>query len=353
MIKILHSADWHLDSPLLQRSSEQARQLREAMQSIPGRLADICREEKCDLVLLSGDLFDGPYAADTLHLVQEALYEMAVPVFISPGNHDFIGQDSPWLREQWPENVHIFTHPAIEAVDLPALDACVYGAGFIGMDCDGLLQDFSPTHTERYGLCLLHGDPTQTASPYCPVTAQQVGASGLHYLALGHIHKAGSFLAGNTLCGWPGCPMGRGYDEQGEKGCYIVTVEDCAQIRFLPLDFPRFYDLEIPATQDLHSVLPPAACEDYYRITLTGAAEKPDLSAVYKSFSHIPNLELRDRTVPPTDLWSSAGSDTFEGMYFSLLQQALETADEEGKETIRLAARISRQLLDGQEVVLP
>ena len=353
MIKILHSADWHLDSPMLQRSESQTRLLRSAMASIPGKLAAACRQEQCDLVLLSGDLFDGPYAADSLQQLQQALEEMAVPVFISPGNHDFISPDSPWLRTEWPENVHIFTHPAMEAVDVPELDLCVYGAGFTQMDCPGLLQDFSPTHTERYGVAVLHGDPTQTASPYCPITAQQVEASGLHLLALGHIHKAGSFRAGKTLCTWPGCPMGRGYDEQGEKGYYIITLDQTAEARFVPLDTPRFYDLEVAAEQPLSGILPPVATDDFYRITLTGAAQKPDLEALRERFSHLPNLELRDKTVPPTDVWGSAGEDTFEGIFFKLLQEALETADEAEQSRIRLAARISRQLLDGQEVSLP
>ena len=95
MIKILHSADWHLDSPMMQRTPEQAQMLRSAMASIPSQLAAACRQEKCDLVLLSGDLFDGAYAADSLQQLQQALEEMSVPVFISPGNHDFISPDSP------------------------------------------------------------------------------------------------------------------------------------------------------------------------------------------------------------------------------------------------------------------
>lgn len=353
MIKILHSADWHLDAPMLFRDPEQTRLLRSASSQIPQRIATLCREENCDMMLLSGDLFDGPYAADTLRTLQNALEEAAVPVFISPGNHDFVGAESPWLSQLFPGNVHIFTHPVIESVSLEALDCRVYGAGFTSMDCAGLLADFTPKHTERYAVGVLHGDPTQVSSPYCPITTEQVKHSELDYLALGHIHKGDSFRAGKTLCAWPGCPMGRGYDEQGEKGVLIATLDDTATTRFVPLDTPRFYDLNIPATQPLSSVLPPVGSDDFYRITLTGPSEPVDLDSLKAEFSRFPNLELRDRTTPPVDIWGSAGEDTFEGMYFKNLQQALETADPQYKEQILLAARISRQLLDGQEVVLP
>lgn len=352
MIKILHSADWHLDSPLMHRSHEQAVQLRAALHRIPEQIAALCRKHSCDLMLLSGDLFDGPYAADTLRAVRNALEEVAIPVFISPGNHDFIGFDSPWLAESWPQNVHIFTHPVIEAKEATTLDCTVIGAGYTGMDCPGLLGDYTPRHTTRYSVGVLHGDPTQVTSPYCPITTEQVKRSGLDYLALGHIHKADSFRAGHTLCAWPGCPQGRGYDETGEKGALLVTLDETAETTFLPLDGPRFYDLEA-APGELGSVLPPAGNRDFYRITLTGTAEAPNLDALKQTFPHFPNLELRDRTTPEKPLWENAGDDTLEGIYFQLLRDAMDGASDSEKQRLQLAARISRQLLDGQEVVLP
>ena len=356
MIKILHSSDWHLDSPLQQRG-DQAAVLRKAQQRIPGQLAALCKEKACDLVLLSGDLFDGAYAADTCRNLKQALEQMEVPVFIAPGNHDYIGQDSPWLQESWPENVHIFTHPVIESVSLPELDCRVYGAGFISIDCPGLLEGFSAEQEERYAIGILHGDPAQVSSPYCPVTNQQVQQSDLDYLALGHIHKGGSFTAGKTLCAWPGAPMGRGYDEAGEKGVLIVTLNDTVTTEFIPLDTPRFYDLDILAGEDavaaLNSVLSPVGNEDFYRVTLTGPSQALDLSRLQEAFSRFPNLVLRDRTTPPVDIWGTAGEDSFEGMYFSLLQKNLDTQDPQQQRITQLAAKISRQLLDGREVKLP
>ena len=347
-MKILHSADWHLDSPLQGHTPEQTVLLRKALLAVPGKIAQLCRNERCDMMLLSGDLFDGPYTVDSLNALKEALTEAAVPVFIAPGNHDFLGADSPWLTQSWPENVHIFTQPVLTSVEGPG--CTVYGAGFTSMDCPGLLEDF---HTdEKPALCVLHGDPTQVNSPYCPITRKQAENSGLTYLALGHIHKGGQFQAGNTLCAWPGCPMGRGYDEQGEKGVLIVTIEDSVSARFVALDTPHFYDLEC-APEALAQSLPAVGSEDFYRVTLTGESEPVELHALYSQYARFPNLELRDKTVRPVDPWLSAGEDSFEGTYFRLLQEALEGQDEQTQKRIRLAARISRKLLDGQEVVLP
>ena len=62
--------------------------------------------------------------------VAQALGEMAVPVFIAPGNHDFYGPQSPYARVNWPGNVHIFTTPDLESVELPDLNCVVHGCAF-------------------------------------------------------------------------------------------------------------------------------------------------------------------------------------------------------------------------------
>ena len=344
-LRILHSADWHLDSPFSGFSPEQRAFLRSELEKIPGKVADICRKRQCDLVLLAGDLFDGAYTKETVALLKDALARCGVPVFISPGNHDFCTPGSPWLEETWPENVRIFTGK-LESVALPELNCRVYGAGYTAMDCPGLLEGFRAAGEERYHIGVLHGDPVQVKSPYCPITASQVRESGLTYLALGHIHKYGAFRGGETVCGWPGCPMGRGWDETGEKGLYIVEVEDAPTVHFLPLGTPRFYEIQ---AESLENALPAIGSKDFYRVTLTGNGTD-DPAEILQNF---PNLELRDLREAPGDIWETAGADTLEGTYFALLKDALEGADAESAAQIRLAAEISRKLLEGKEVPLP
>ena len=351
-LKILHSADWHLDSPFASFPPEQRELLRRKQRLIPGIIADSVRRECCDLVLLAGDLFDAAPSRETLEDVKDALARCAVPVFISPGNHDYCGPGSPWLEERWPENVHVFTG-GLEAVAVPELSCRVYGAGYRSMDCLPLLEGFRAEGTEKYCVAVLHGDPTTVKSPYCAVTAAQVRDSGLDYLALGHIHKAGAFRTGATLCAWPGCPMGRGWDETGDKGVCIVTLDEGVEIHPLALDLLTFQEFTVDisggAEEALEAQLPGVANEDFYRITLTGRGEM-DLDALRQRFTVFPNLELRDKTLPALDLWKDAGEDTLRGVYFALLRQA---AEEEGSVLARQAAEISQALLEGREVALP
>ncbi|MBO5892576.1 MAG: DNA repair exonuclease [Oscillospiraceae bacterium] len=356
-MKLLHSADWHLDAPMSGKSPKQNQFLRQELLSVPDKIAKLCREQNCDILLLSGDLFDGTYTKESYQAVFRALESVGIPVFIAPGNHDFCAPASPYLAEPWPENVHIFTHPSMEPITIAELDCTVYGAGYESMDCPALLKDFHAEANTRWKIGILHGDPTVAGSPYCPVTSRQVRDSGLDYLALGHIHKGGQSKAGDTLCAWPGCPMGKDFGESGIKGVLLVSLEDAVQIQEIPLDTPRFFDLKTDAGDDpqdtIATLLPAAPSQDFYRITLTGYSNPIDTEALQAAFPHIPNLELRDQTLPEPDLWNSVGEDTLEGVFFRILQDNLSTESQTLQRQIKLAARISRQILDGQEVTLP
>ena len=80
-LKILHSADWHLDSPFAGYSLAEQEFLRTELRKIPGKVADLCRREACDLMLLAGDLFDGPHwTRETANILKESLEDAGVPV---------------------------------------------------------------------------------------------------------------------------------------------------------------------------------------------------------------------------------------------------------------------------------
>ena len=58
MIKLIHGADLHLDSPFSGLTPEQAAARRQEQRELLDRLAGLAREREADLVLLSGDLLD-------------------------------------------------------------------------------------------------------------------------------------------------------------------------------------------------------------------------------------------------------------------------------------------------------
>lgn len=74
MVKILHAADFHLDSPFAGLTSEQARARRREGRENIARLANYANAGHVDLVLLAGDLFDsGEIYRQTAETLAKAL----------------------------------------------------------------------------------------------------------------------------------------------------------------------------------------------------------------------------------------------------------------------------------------
>lgn len=357
MKTLIHAADLHLDSPFSGLSPAKAVQRRAEQRMLLDRLTALCNEREAELLLLSGDLFDGAHVyRDTVEALCRALGACRAQVFIAPGNHDPVTPDSPYRTAAWPKNVHIFLEQRITAVELEELGCRVYGAGFRSAVCDeALLAGF---RAEQDGLCnlmVLHGDACGGMG-YNPVTKEQIAVSGLDYLALGHIHRRGQIQAGKTLAAWPGCAMGRGFDECGEKGALVVTLESgAARTAFVPLGARRYEVLEISVVGDalasVEAALPADTVSDIYRIILRGECAAADLASMQLPLrDRFYALELLDRTVPPLALWDAAVDDSLKGRMLSRLKAQYDHAQGEDRQTVLLAARYALSIFEGREV---
>ena len=357
MVRFIHGADFHLDSPFSGLTPQQAAQRRGEQRELLDRLAGLARERQAQLVLLSGDLLDSQQVyAETAQALSRCLGSIPCPVLIAPGNHDCLVPGSVYSTLDWPDNVHIFFSDAMEGVHLPQLNCTVYGRAFLEPR-----QDRSPLagfHAEEDGtfrLGCLHGD-TAPNSPYGPLTQEEMAASGLHYLALGHIHQAsGLQRAGETFWAYPGCPEGRGFDELGEKGVLCLEGEPGrVTAQFVPLCKRRYERRTVDLTGQpdplaaILAALPGDTGEDIYRLILTGEGETPDLAALEQALApRFFSLQLQDRTRLPVDLWRRREEDTLTGLFLRELWPLCQ-ADPDNR-IYQLAARFGLAALEGGE----
>ena len=77
------------------------------------------------------------------------------------------------------------------------------------------------------------------------------------------------------------------------------------------------------------------------------------MEALRGRFADYPNLTVLDETVPLGNVWDDIGDDSLTGLFFRILHDIAETADPATADTLELAARIGRKILDGREVELP
>ena len=357
-MKLLHAADLHLDSPFRQLTAAQAAQRRRELRDVPARLARLAREEKADLVLLPGDLFDGERVyPETVRALADALGDIPAPVFISPGNHDFYHAASPYDTALWPENVHIFTSAALTGVPLPALNCVVHGCAFTAPRReDDPLAGFSAPRDGRIHLLCLHGELSAPGGFYAPISPQSLAGSGARYAALGHIHVCtGLQWAGAVPWAYPGCPEGRGFDETGPKGVLLVTLDSGeVQARFHPL-CQRQYRIEAVELSSFGGGLPREPSPDLVRLCLTGeSAAPPNLAALTaQAAPRFFRVELRDETTLPQDLWARREEDSLTGLFLREMSRRLEGADEGERPALLLATRFGLAALEGGEDIRP
>lgn len=362
MLTFLHAADFHLDSPFHALPPDQAAERRQEQRQLLSRLADTARQAEVQLIFLAGDLFDGQRARpETVQALYQVLEELEAEVFLAPGNHDPYSPSSPYGKLTWPDHVHIFTTPAPQRVELPQLGAVVYGGAFTSpYRMDGPLEGF---HAQEEGLAAFgcfHGDLSSIHSRYGPIRQEEIAASGLNYLALGHSHSAsGLQRVGKTYYAWPGCPEGRGFDETGDKGIYLGQLSGGrVTLDFVPLARRRYLTPSLDITgrdpaQALEAFIHTARPEDILRISLTGARDpdnEPDLTALTALASgYFYSASLYDNTTLSQALWARMEEDTLTGLFLRNMARRLQEVAPEERPLLERAVRFGLAALEGRE----
>ena len=363
MFKFIHAADFHLDSAFGALTEKQAVSRRREARETAFRLANYVNSHGINLVFLAGDLFDSnsPFR-ETGEQLAQALGQMEARVFISPGNHDWYGPGSPWQTVAWPENVHIFRENRITSVELPEWNLAVHGAAFTGQEqATGFLQQFAVPADGRMHMAVLHGEIDPAERRYAPLGKDEIAASGLDYLALGHIHKRMEPQRyGRTLCAWPGCLEGRGFDELGEKGFYEGTVENgTVSLKFVPFARRRYEILQVSVTGQnvrnaVEQALPADTAQHLYRILLTGESEETgvDISALKECLAdRFYALDIRDHTRIAEDIWAGCDEDSLRGLFLRNLRAEWNAAEtEEEKDRVTRAVRFGLAALDHRDL---
>jgi exonuclease SbcD len=351
-VKILHAADFHLDSPFEALPPELAAARRREQRDLLDAIAGLAEEERVQLVLLSGDLLDSAASYyETQEVLARAFSRISAEIFISPGNHDYYCPKSPYSYVRFPGNVHVFPSPLIGCVRLPHLGVRVWGAGFNDQYSRPLLTGFSVPDSSMLDIMVLHGDTA--GDSYNHIREAEIAASGLDYLALGHIHTfSGIKYAGKTAYAYPGCPEGRGFDETGEKGVILGTVSKSGcELAFRPLAGRTYkiQNVDLTGAGDPASAaaaaLPQNTERDIYRLVFTGEfGGALDLRSIKDAFAgRFFHLSVQNQTRPPRDIWEGAGDDTLRGIFLRNLKEkydaADKAADDAGKGAVLLAVR--------------
>ena len=257
MFKFIHSADIHLDSPLIglqQYPGAPVEEIRGATRQALKALVELALAEEVAFVLIAGDLYDRDWKDYNTGLFFTAqmsrLREAGIQVLLISGNHDAASHMTKHLR--LPDNVFRPSHQAPESMILEDLGVVVHGQGFYTKAVtENLAVKFPPPRPDLFNIGLLHtsanGRPGHET--YAPCTLEDLLAKGYDYWALGHVHQR-EVLHQDPWVVYPGNIQGRHIREAGPKGCTLVTVDDgkVTAVDHHDLDVLRWARCEVDAT---------------------------------------------------------------------------------------------------------
>jgi DNA repair exonuclease SbcCD nuclease subunit len=235
VLKLLHTADWHLGRRFRTFTEEQELKLTRARLDVLDRILLTAERFAVDAVLCAGDLFDEPCPpSEWWEQVASRLQKRKWrdrPVFLLPGNHDPLVPESVWakghkFRSLLPEWVHVVDRENFEFA-LPN-DAVLYAVPCVSKSGANDPTEAIPHRAlsdERIRIGMVHGSTfdVKGCQTNFPIAADAALARGLDYLAIGDTHSF-RFVPPDRLHPptlYPGAPEPTAFDENA-AGCVAV-----------------------------------------------------------------------------------------------------------------------------------
>lgn len=387
MLRLLHTADVHLGARHADLGDRAATQ-RERQFAAFVATVDLALAEKVDLVLIAGDLFDSntqPRRSVERAAAQiKRLVDARIRVVIAPGTHDvydrasiYRAYDLPALAGAVGSDLVTVLDPEHHDVHLPALDVVVHGRCYAtkrapesplaGLDVQG--DDRATWHVGLLHAALaIEG---RTDGDDVVIRTEEIEASNLDYLALGHWHSTSKGKAGRTAYAYSGAPEPVALDQDRAGNVLVVTLDAARGTKSVEIEERkvgrttferRQLDAATIGTQPaLVAALRDAANPDLVLdVELIGV--RPDELDLHveeveaELADQFLKVRVRDRSIAPLPDGPIASADTVLGAFIRDLEARVaevEAADDrDTANELRDALRLGRLLLAGAEVTL-
>lgn len=374
MIKILHTADMHLDAPFTLEDPSLSEVRRGDLRSAFSALMMYVADNNIDLVLIAGDMFDSEYVTkETVSLAIKEFSKLPDCKFvISPGNHDPYTQNGVYKKTEFSENVYIFSEPTLSLISFDDIGVDVYGFAFTKSTMErNPFAGKKPLHPERINILCAHADTSSPISKYCPITESDIAESGFDYIALGHIHQGKEpTKLGDTVYAYPGCLEGRDYTESGHKGALTGSFTkdengfrcDMKAVRFSRRRYAveRINVTGASTNDELAEAISKLIVKNGYgddtllRVTLEGNVT-PELKLsqklIERQIRELYTFDLIDNTLPLYDCESLKYDPTIKGAFFEALLPMLEKGTAREREIAAMALRYGLSAIDGADII--
>lgn len=272
-LKIIHTADLHLDSRLeTNLDSNKAKKRRRELILSFENIVGYARREKVRLFIIAGDMFDHKKVTpDTVKTVASIISDASeIDFLILLGNHD---ENNPFATlSELPSNLKIFS----DVWEYHNYDNVTVAGIQISDFNKNVIYSSLSLSPERYNIAVLHGDIQSE------ISLSSLKGKNIDYLALGHIHEhSEGLLDERGRYAYCGCPESRGFDEGGIKGFYLLNTESRTLEFVSGFSIRNMFEIEVDITDkndygEIKSAVSCALSEndvregDMVKIVLTG-----------------------------------------------------------------------------------
>ena len=335
-MKIIHTADIHLDSPLMGVADSILRRA-ELLRAL-SNVSKYAHQSGVAAVIVAGDLFDDKFVTiQTVKSVAQIINDGSAQWYILRGNH---GDAAPYRELAKLSNKAHFFGEDWTTYDLGE-DVTLTGRELGANDAENWQRLSLPA--DRYNLLALHGDVDDPS--YGLIDKKAIARLPIKYVALGHRHAFCEHKFGAVAGAYSGVLEARGFDELAPAG-FVMIDTTTKKVTFLSHPIRRVETRKIDVTnvttefqleQLIDDSVHDVSTDNYLNVIFCGALAENvrlDVVAENKLKNRFFALRIQNDTTVKVDLDKLKQEVSLRGEFVKL---ALQIPDEtERNEVLRL-----------------
>jgi len=371
MLKILHTADIHIGtkfSGLGNKGATQREQLRATFKNVIAAAID----ERVNIVLIAGDLFDANQQPQrNIDLVIEQfnlLNQNNIPICLIPGTHDSLDSSSIYKKVDFEgkcSNLKIFTDENISYKEYTGLDLTVYGKpNLSNRSYISPMKGLKPSTSSKFHIAMAHGSlyiPEKISDDDHVFRLEEVKASGMDYLALGHWHRV--YRCSEKPPAWYSGPPEWIPDQRARGAVLLVSLSDTGEVDVKPkmLGLRDYDEVEIDMSEiqnlaKLKERISVGANQNLVKKATLRGLRNTELivnpeeleTELGEKFFH---LSVMDKSHPQSREVTEDEERLIRNRFIKLMKMQIEGLEGEEKEIAEKALQYGIALLDGKEVL--
>lgn len=348
-MKIIHCADLHLGSKIAAGLEGISSERRAEVRASLSNLVEYAIANEIRIILLSGDVFDSdtPLKKDKDYFYSIVRENKDIDFIYLKGNHDI-----NTINDDNLPNLKIFNN---SWVSYRFGNVVVSG---IELNKNNITSFYSTLNLNYndFNIVMLHGDINKE------IDLTKLKNKGIDYLALGHIHSFyKNSLDDRGIYAYPGCLIGRGFDEDGEKGFIVIDINDNNfNFEFVPNTIKMIENIDVDISNldsislinnKIRESLDNKNKNNIYRIILKGdipynlEINEMDIKANFADYFFICIKDITKRKIDENKYLNEI---SLRGEFIRGVLNDSTITDDDKKEIIALGLR----MLEGREVEL-